>query len=472
MTTDKYRESAMDVCQICCDTRLTKHMRTECKMCEFVCCRNCIKQYLLTLSDDPECMNCHRKLTQEVLLEMLPRSFVDKDLRRHRENVLLDQQRALIPSTQHAVEAMRQRRASMRRIVQLQRERDQLKRRVHELGSLILEEGRTVRERERVVQTQRREFVMRCARANCKGFVSEQYKCAACEGFTCSKCHVFKEDGVEHVCDPDAVATIALLKSDSKRCPSCQTWVHRYEGCSQMWCTHCNTMFDYLSLRVIGHHESFHNPHFTEWLAANRPGARGAARDQGDIPCGGMPHQTHLNTFLQRLVAASDMPQDVVYTVLRMHRVLLDVEYVHVPRYRPRVDDDELERMRVKFCLDDFDEAHWKQQLQRTERRRVKRNEIFLVLQMLVHAGGDLFRQMVTPEARATSIMMNVDKVFEEILGLVCYGNEQLLKVGEAFHCTVPMLTVTGLIAVNAVHGRMLRARKVALHPLSLQLPR
>ena len=441
-------------------------------MCDFACCRACVKQYLLGRPDDPDCMNCHRTLTHEMLLRMLPRSFIEKELKRHREDVLLDRQRALIPSTQNAVEAARERREAMRRIAVLQHEREDLKRRIREVGSLIMQEGRQMREASE--RSARRQFVMQCAHPECKGFVSEQYKCAACGGFTCSRCHVYKEEGVEHVCDPGAVATIALLKHDSKRCPSCQTWVHRYEGCTQMWCTQCNSMFDYVTLRVIGVHEHFHNPHFTEWLAANRPVAR-AGRELADIPCGGMPTQTVLSNFLQRAMLAPvtntvayQEARTFVRAVLVLHRVFIDVEHVHLPRRRPQVDDAELEQMRVRFCLDDFDEDQWKRQLQRVERRRAKDAEVFLVLQMLVHAGGDLFRQMMTPGARADhgAGPTDVRVVFDEIVKLVQYANQQLIKLAVAFNCTMPMMTTTALVPLSAERARQFDRSGAYPHPM------
>ena len=55
------------------------------------------------------------------LVQQLPRAFIDKDLKRHREAVLLDRQKAMIPATQGAVEEEQQRRRVRQRVRELAR---------------------------------------------------------------------------------------------------------------------------------------------------------------------------------------------------------------------------------------------------------------------------------------------------------------------------------------------------------------
>ena len=427
---------AEQTCVVCCDTKLTQRTRSRCRLCDFECCRTCLKQYLLSLNDDPQCMNCRKGMTHEMLLECLPRTWVDKEYRRHREDVLLDQQKALIPATQEAVELRRLQRASSERLLALQELKYMYRRKLRDVQLRIDAEYRTLRT-ELAHRPARRQFVMKCAKEGCRGFVSEQYRCAVCEGETCSRCHVFKEpgDAAEHVCDPDTVATVALLRRDSKRCPQCAVWVHRYQGCSQMFCTNCKTMFDYVTLRRIGQSEAFHNPHLTEYLASQAAGGA-PGRALGDIPCGGMPHQTTLIGFLR---AHAHEDQLLARRVMHLHRAIVDLEHVWLPRYRDQVQD--LEELRVQFCLNDFGEDEWKKRLQREERKRAKRHEIFLVLEMMVHAGGDLFRQMLVPESRGATVgrpLAHVGAIYAEVCALVDHANAQLRKVSKGFGCIVP----------------------------------
>lgn len=429
-------------CTICCDSRLTPASTVSCGVCDHVCCKSCVKRFLLDLMDDPQCMQCRRRFTHAELIEKLPRTFVDGDLKRHRAEVLLDRQKAMVPASQNAVVVERERRQSLKRIREWEEEREQLKRELRRCNMQINDEYYRM---SRPAQSERRQFVMKCAREACHGFLNEQYRCSVCEGATCAQCHVYVGNAPDgrHVCNPDDVATVALLRRDSKRCPSCSTWIHRYEGCTQMFCTNptCHALFDYRTLRLLGDRDHVHNPHYTEWLARQR--TRGVvAREAGDIPCGGMPHIHELYRAIvpQHLVGA---PPERTQRILWSHRMVMHVEHETLPRYRVNVDEPELEQMRVQFCLGDFDEAAWRTRLQRREKDRSKKYEITLVLEMVVHACGDLFRQMVlaatTPAAASSrEPPRSVEQVHDDILAVLSHAGIALCRIAVAFNCTVP----------------------------------
>ena len=442
----------MTTCVVCCDTRLTTTRTFTCGACEFVCCKSCVKRFLLDLMDDPQCMQCRRRLTHADLVRELPRTFVNSELKRHREAVLLDRQKAMIPATQDAVDAERRRRCSLKRIRDWTQQREALRQRIREYDQLIHNEYAVLSRR--TDHAERRQFVMRCAREGCRGFLSELYKCTVCEGVTCAHCHVFKPHGAEHVCNPDDVATVALLRRDSKRCPACSTWIHRYEGCTQMFCTNpgCHTLFDYRTLRVLGDRDHVHNPHYTEWLAQQRTG-RTAARDAADIPCGGMPFVHELHHALVPRGSPALPPQIVekVRSIMGLHRMVLHVEDVELPRHQTGgVDEAGLAKMRVQFCLGDFDEDVWRVKLQRQDKDRTKKYEISLVLEMVVHACGDLFRQMVLL-ARAGNYR-SVEQARDHVCSVLEHANTALCRIALAFVCSVPFMdmNVHRVVSVSA----------------------
>lgn len=438
---------ADDLCPICCDVRLTASKTVDCSACDHRCCRNCMKRYLLDLMDDPQCMGCRRRLTHTHLVAMLPRTFVNKELRQHREAVLLDRQKAMIPASQDAVEQERRKRQSLKRIRDWTEQREALKRQMQQLNVHIHHEYVAMSRRQE--PTERRQFTMKCCVEGCRGFLSESYKCSVCEASTCPQCLTLKEPG--HQCNADDVATVALLRRDSKRCPTCSTWIHRYEGCTQMFCTSCTTLFDYRTLRILGDRDHVHNPHYTEWLARQRTSGT-PAREAGDVPCGGMPHVRELHEALVRfynrgfpathfprvLGATMQRQHPEIERILATHRSVLHLEHELIDRYRPRVDDAEFAEMRVQYCLQDFDEATWRTRLQRMEKGRNKRNEIFLVLEMVVHACGDLFRQMHLA-ASARQEGRTPEAIFGEVEAVLLQANRALCQVSATFGCSVPL---------------------------------
>lgn len=433
------------LCGICCEHRLTPSSTVACKSCDFQCCKACVKRYLLDSNETAHCMSCRCKWTHHDLLRYLPRVFVEKDLKRHREDVLLDAQKSMLIESQNDVEIERDKRARIQRIEELTVEKRELQQRLRGITSSISNEYHQIyRRRSQPVA----KFIMKCSRDECRGFLkAPTYRCSTCEGYTCSRCLVFKgfDANAPHECDEDAVATVQLLRSDSKPCPSCGTFVHKYTGCSHMWCVVCKTAFDYNTLRLLGAHSHFHNPHFAEYLATQRTENATPApvgRNLFDIPCGGNPTPMQLSEALWNY----DCDTDDRGRILRCHRVLLHVEQVVMPRYQQR-DTDETRHLRVAFSLGDFGETEWKRKLQRIERTQTRGFEIYLVLEMVITASHDLFRQMMVAGTASRGPL----QIMDEIDALLRHANKCLDDIHRTFQCVRPVFIFDPVYDVRTV---------------------
>jgi len=133
-----------------------------------------------------------------------------------------------------------------------------------------------------LTEATKRRFIKPCPKDECRGFLSTQYQCGLCHCKVCSKCHVLKTSAV-HTCNPDDLATAEFLMLDTKPCPKCATPIHKIDGCNQMWCTLCQTAFNWLSGKLV--HGSVHNPHYFEFMQ-NRNRTQGQERNPNDILCG------------------------------------------------------------------------------------------------------------------------------------------------------------------------------------------
>ena len=137
---------------------------------------------------------------------------------------------------------------------------------------------------------EKKQFIMPCPIDGCRGFLSQSWKCGVCLEHICKDCHCKKNEEVVdkakegsgkekmiHECDPDIKASIALMKRDSKRCPTCGSVIYRIEGCDQMWCTQCCNAFSWNTGRV--QKGMVHNPHYFEWLRSQGGDTTRAMRD-------------------------------------------------------------------------------------------------------------------------------------------------------------------------------------------------
>ena len=118
----------------------------------------------------------------------------------------------------------------------------------------------------------RAEFIAPCPAEGCRGFLSSQYVCKLCDIPVCSKCMCIKKNNKkkkdneedEHKCNPEDVASVEKIKSDSRKCPKCGVNIYRSEGCSIMFCTNCHTGFNYNTLKIF--QSNIHNPHYYDYI--------------------------------------------------------------------------------------------------------------------------------------------------------------------------------------------------------------
>ena len=100
MNSDKY-------CQICAEPFTDiKRKETNCPKCEFPSCIQCLKTQILN-NNDPMCMNpdCRVVFPNSYLYKILPISFMKGNYRKHRADVIFEQELSLMKSTMPYVEA-------------------------------------------------------------------------------------------------------------------------------------------------------------------------------------------------------------------------------------------------------------------------------------------------------------------------------------------------------------------------------
>ena len=216
----------METCNICTE-KFNKSTRTKipCEYCNLEACSACCRRWVLD-GATPKCMNnaCDRTWTRKFISAQFPKSFINTELKTHRENLLFQQETALLPETQPYVEEEIHKETINNQINDLKRQQTQLELQISNLRTDLWRNRPT---------TERREFVRECPGENCRGFLSTAWKCGLCEKWTCPDCHEVKGTNrdTEHTCNPDSVATAQLLARDTKPCPKCRTGIFKIDGC-------------------------------------------------------------------------------------------------------------------------------------------------------------------------------------------------------------------------------------------------
>jgi len=420
----------MGNCDVCCEKfNKINHKKVDCPFCDLQSCRVCTQRYLLSISDDPHCMGCKNMWNREFVDTWCTRYFRNTELRRHRETILFEREKALMPDTQPAVERI----LAMRRIHAIINDQRRRLIELHQKHGIYLpitsnviipqdilelreEMEESYRELERlrhggdvVVGEAPKKFVRKCPTEVCKGFMNEDWFCGLCDRHFCEHCN--EQLGEGHTCDPDAVKTMELLKKDTKPCPKCGTMIQKLSGCAQMWCPHCHTAFDWRT----GHIETgrIHNPHYMEFKRG-----RISTREHGDIPCGGVP------TF--RELREIDAPESVMRFASAL--AILDREITY--RYGDIYDNDN-QYLRIEYMLNELEESAFKKELQRRDKQREKHRDINNIYRMVSDTGGDLLRQYVLEPQR-------IDEIMDIAIKLIQYANQVLVTIRKRYNCTLP----------------------------------
>ena len=285
-------------CQICCEKyNKSNHVPIKCTSCEFEACRQCHATFILDPTNAiPNCMSCHKELQREFMVEKFTQKFVTQDWKKHREQIIFQRERALLPTRQPVAEMIRRKDA-------LKREGDDLLKQINELRARQYQCQREIGNIEYRVRMgpaadanpnprsassvpHTAAFIRPCPNtaSNCRGFLSTQWKCNLCNIWACKDCHEIKgtTQDAPHECNPDNLASAKLIDAETRPCPKCGARVFKISGCNQMFCTACNDCaFDWVTGRI---ETIIHNPHYFEFQRQRNGGQ--APRVLGDILCG------------------------------------------------------------------------------------------------------------------------------------------------------------------------------------------
>ena len=420
------------MCNVCCEDWSAKVVRTECPYCKFATCQKCIKTYMMESFNDPKCMHpdCKKVWTIDHLFTIVPKPFITGQYKKHRESVLYNREVAMMQATQPYVEALNLKKKVMEQIEEITKKMSTLQRKREKLMGTLrridYEEPfpSSSKHASKAVQ----QYAGRCGNDTCKGFVNNKtYVCGICESKYCEKCFAIKDADAAavHECNPDDVKTFEKLRQDSKPCPSCVTLVFKVSGCSMMFCTQCNTAWDWFTLMITRDENRIHNPHYFEWRAAN-PLQQGAGANGAPLDC------AENLTNREVVWACTDLCKLDRMHVLDMWGLVVHVSHEHLTRFQePHIErafDRNLD-LRIRYLNNEIDEKHLKSIIHKREKSGNKKREIYQILQMFITVS----RELVMAFCLATT--KNVPELKVQFKNIVDFADQALEKVSARYNC-------------------------------------
>ncbi len=480
----------------------------KCLHCEYTACRSCYITYINNSNINADCMSCHKQMSHQFMLHNFTKVYINGDYKKHREDVLFDKERSLIPATQvyvkEKLEKTRIKKENSELLLQqkkLNKEANiiygqlknidktiQIKKynaiaevynklredieltvaKIHQLeeiyfgihvnqnGELIIptidiNTGSVVH---KVVSTTKG-FTRKCPIPNCHGYLDKQYQCGICTKHICKDCNECIK--LDHTCDPETVKTIKLINKDSKPCPKCGIMICKVSGCNQMWCIDCHTTFDWATGRLETGVQ--HNPHYYEYL--RRTGAH-IPRNPGDI-VGGDCNENELVPFnsLNRLFAHlfEQFNKPMCNYFFEFYRTVshyIGMEKVMWPILNTEV---ESRTHRIEYIMGFLSETNFRKEIINLNLKNERNTEINHIFDMLINVSIGLYRNLYNKynvyidnmnDIPYPTLCIDLEDTIDSMVELINIFNESILKF------MLDYKTTARISGINDKNGRLI----------------
>ena len=467
-------------CDICCEPfNRTTHTSIECmhSECGFRACKACVRSYIISVSAKAHCMSCKKEWPKNYLVEKLNRSFVGNEYAKLKKKRLLEREISKLPDTmelakltkEHKVKEMIEREKCKKYAEQIREVSDlmtKLQMRKNNLNALKDKHSRAAKyhkdqvlgpgvTREEDGGDNKTKFIMSCPSNDCRGFLSEQYRCGLCSNYACPKCLeiIGTDKHADHTCNEDNVKTAQLIRKDTKPCPGCGTRISKIDGCDQMWCVECHTAFSWNSGKIDN--GRIHNPHFYQHKRNENNGL--IPRAPGDVLCGGLCNiavlqqniiakiqsnfNANANTSGPVQRAATAARSEKHNSVYDLHNLVSHITHHSLPTTRASVDDIQhetlLKNARVSYILGDISKESLASQVYVIENKREQNMELLHIYELISVVGIELFADLANCKKRGKEFETYLDDEVNKYRTLCDYSNKQFVNIGNCYNVKV-----------------------------------
>ena len=422
----------MTECSVCCETMTTS---VTCDKCNYTACTKCSKKFLLDKGHQGAfCMSCGIKWDNEILRKNFSDYFLKKEYREMCEKLLFEREKTYLPQLQAEADRRIKREKLEGWIKYYEEKRKENNEKEDQLVSEQRQHEREWCEKIKKAQSlyntlitqtysntkEKKVFLMKCVVENCRGFLSDKYKCGLCNVCVCKDCHKVKpkvsEDEPVHVCDPNEVATITELNKTTKPCPKCQARIYKVDGCDQMFCIRedCRTAFSWRSGEI--EKGPIHNPEYFRMLREGKIAPEQRNDRQMPVGCNVMPNYEQIYHILRR----STINIINLNSALEVYRRFVHHRNVTLLQVIDPVSEED----RIKYLMGVYDEKKFKQKIFVRNQHFMRDQEELQIMQTYVSMGELLFQNLTNYNQKTT---------FEQILNLVMITKDALFNVGKKY---------------------------------------
>ena len=436
-----FKKTKCELCSVCCESySMISRKKIECPKCEYKCCKKCIEMYLLASpKNTPNCMNCNLEFSSAFMFEKTSRVFVLERYMEKKAIHVLNEQKNLLPTT--LMQITRKKEVEKRK-EEIKKELMALK---EKAGVLILELEHLNTFIDSNDTTDDEKCQRPCPVGECKGYLSSALKCYVCDVYVCVDCGNVKGSRLDdnHSCNEDDKKTLELLKKDTKPCPGCFKYIYKTEGCDQMFCVQCHTVFSWNTGKKLNG-VTCHNPHYYEYQRSQNGGV--APRVAGDNLCDDYyENLPRWNQLVNRLPVLSAGEFE--------YKKLLDIyrSIIHNDDYVIRTTSNKLNEIHkstlyLKFrekYLNSSDESKYSEENWLSNLKSdIKMCEKYKQMKMIY----DLTRTILIEVFVKIFNGIDINSCMEEFENIIKYSNSQLSEIYKNYSTKVYMYNVNYIL--------------------------
>lgn len=381
----KVNKKIKEECSVCCSQKVKI---IKCQYCEYVSCHDCNEKYILDSINKPHCMSCKKEFSNAFFYSNFSKAFITKRYKTHREKILFEKEKYLLPATQPEIEKIFKKEKMREEIMNIRRLINELRKQEESIQYNInmMYIGGSIDEKS---DEKKEVYICPCPKNDCRGFLSSRYKCGICETQACAECREIKDE--IHVCDPNILESVKEIKKSTRNCPNCKSLIFKISGCDQMYCTQCHIAFCWKTGKI--EKGMIHNPHYFEYLRTNG----GIPRNPHEERCGGLPPVMFLQdrvfyvALLPHMVRFGNVYKSVDSLLASIYRQVRHIREVEIRNLPTTMDNQSNMDLRIDYLLKNLTEEEFKIKLQRREKELNKKIEYRDVLDMYVNVIQDLF---------------------------------------------------------------------------------
>jgi len=364
-------------------------------------------------------MKCKFEWSDTFVLESVNKTYFHTELRQQKKQKCFEIEKSKLAESQiEAKQYLIKEQATKdikdidKKIKELRSEIELLKGKKYEISRILIQK----------TKKELKAFIMRCQASNCNGFVSKSYKCELCDKITCSKCFGVVDE--MHECKPEDIETAEYIKKNSKPCPKCATRISKIDGCSQMWCTNCQTPFDWTSGLELTN-VVVHNPHYFQYLQNANAGV--VPRNPQDILCGGMPDMYKFRGFTATVLLDKDLNKFVTSNVYNIYRFIGHIRQSMRQNINQEFEST-IENIRIRFIISRITELEFKEKIYKAytiKNKRVVNNRLLETVHVVsVDLIQRYFKIYDTTHQTAEMSYENTYKLMQEFCAIIQYFND------------------------------------------------